>query len=90
MTDLQQLWPIDPITDEEYRVRTDAVRKAAVAESLDAIVAYSTSKITANVRYLTSYYTRFAGHQHTREAGYYMFGACAALVPVDGGLGMGH
>jgi len=84
MTDLQQLWPIDPITDEEYRVRTDAVRKAAVAESLDAIVAYSTSKITANVRYLTSYYTRFAGHQHTREAGYYMFGACAALVPVDG------
>ena len=55
MTDLQQLWPIDPITDEEYRVRTDAVRKAAVDESLDAIVAYSTSKITANVRYLTTY-----------------------------------
>ena len=84
MTDLQQLWPIDPITDEEYRVRTDAVRKAAVDESLDAILAYSTAKITANVRYLTWYYTRFAGHQHTREHGYYMFGACAALVPVDG------
>jgi Xaa-Pro aminopeptidase len=78
------LWPIEPITDEEYRQRTQAVRAAAAAEGLDAIIAYSTAKITANVRYLTSYYTRFTGHQHTREHGYYMFGAAAALVPVDG------
>ena len=69
MTDLQHLWPIDPIADEEYRARTDAVRKAAVDESMDAILAYSNTKTTANVRYLTSYYTRFAGHQHTREHG---------------------
>jgi Xaa-Pro aminopeptidase len=78
------LWAIDPIADEEYAQRTEAVRRAANDEGFDAIVAYSTAKVTANVRYLTSYYTRFSGHQHTRETGYYMFGACAALVPVDG------
>jgi Xaa-Pro aminopeptidase len=78
------LWPIDPFTDEEYRQRTEAVRRAAADEGFDAIIAYSTAKVTANVRYLTSYYTRFAGYQHTRERGNYMFGSCAALVPVDG------
>jgi Xaa-Pro aminopeptidase len=78
------LWPIDPISDQEYRQRTQAVRAAAADEGLDAIIAYSTAKVTANVRYLTSYYTRFTGHQHTREHGYYMFGAAAALLPVDG------
>ncbi len=83
MTDLN-LWPIDPITDEEFAGRTDAVRSAAEAEEFDGVIAYSTAKITANVRYLTSYYTRFAGHQQTRDHGYYMFGSCAALVPVEG------
>ena len=83
MTDLG-LWPIEPITDAEYAARTDAVRHAAAAEGFDAIIAYSTAKVTANVRYLTSYYTRFTGHQHTREHGYYMFGAAAALLPVEG------
>jgi Xaa-Pro aminopeptidase len=83
MSDLS-LWPIEPITDQEYRDRTAAVRRAADEEGFDAILAYSTAKVVANVRYLTSYYTRFTGHQHTSDAGYYMFGACAALVPVDG------
>jgi Xaa-Pro aminopeptidase len=78
------LWPIDPISDDEYRARTDAVRRAADEEGFDAIIAYSTTKVVANVRYLTSYFTRFTGHQHTRENGYYMFGSCAALVPVEG------
>lgn len=78
------LWPIEPITDAEYAARTEATRRAAADEGFDAIVAYSTAKVTANVRYLTSYYTRFTGHQHTREQGYYMFGASAALVPVEG------
>lgn len=81
MTDL---WDIDPITDDEYATRTDAVRRSASEEGFDALIAYSTAKVTANVRYLTSYYTRFTGHQHTREHGYYMFGSCAALIPVDG------
>jgi len=84
MTTTESLWPIDPITDAEYHARTEAVRRAAEGEQLDAIIAYSTAKIVANVRYLTSYFTRFAGHQHTKDAGYYMFGACAALVPVEG------
>lgn len=78
------LWPIEPISDAEFGARTDAVRAAVDAEGLDAIVAYSNAKIVANVRYLTSYFTRFAGHQNTPAAGYYMFGSCAALVPVDG------
>jgi Xaa-Pro aminopeptidase len=82
--DLRQLWPIEPIADAEYSARTEAVRRAAAEEGFDAIIAYSTAKVTANVRYLTSYYTRFVGHQHTREHGYYMFGSTAALVPVDG------
>ena len=59
MSDLN-LWPIDPITDEEYAARTDAGAPRPT-EGFDAIIAYSTAKITANVRYLTSYYTRFAG-----------------------------
>jgi Xaa-Pro aminopeptidase len=83
MSDLD-LWPIDPITDQEYAQRSDAVRKAVDDEGFDAVIAYSTAKVTANVRYLTSYYTRFTGHQHTRDHGYYMFGSCAALLPVEG------
>lgn len=79
----EDLWPIDPITDDEYRARTDAVRRAAEAEGFDAVLAYSTAKVVGNVRYLTSYFTRFAGYQNTRESGYYMFGSCAALVPLE-------
>lgn len=83
MSDSAELWPIEPFTAEEFRARTDAVREAAKAAGLDAVIAYSNAKIMANVRYLTDYYTRFAGHQNT-GSGYYMFGACAALVPVEG------
>ena len=49
---IDNLWPIDPITDAEYRERTEKVRRAAEGEQLDAIIAYSTAKIVANVRYL--------------------------------------
>ncbi len=79
---VDDLWPIDPISATEYAGRTDAVRRAAELEGFDAIIAYSTAKVVANVRYLTSYYPRFSGHQHTKEKGYYMFGSCAALIPV--------
>ncbi|MEI7626491.1 MAG: Xaa-Pro peptidase family protein [Actinomycetota bacterium] len=78
------LWPIDPVTANEYLARTAAVRASAEAQGLDGVIAYSNAKITANVRYLTSYYTRFAGHQHTLDDGYYMFGSCAALIPLAG------
>jgi Xaa-Pro aminopeptidase len=82
-TTANELWPIEPFTEGEFRGRTDAVRKATEAEGCDAVIAYSTSKIIANVRYLTDYYTRFAGYQNMGD-GYYMFGSCAALVPVEG------
>jgi Xaa-Pro aminopeptidase len=83
MSATTDLWPIEPFSEQEFRDRTDAVRAAAKAAGFDAVIAYSTSKILANVRYLTDYYTRFAGYQNTGED-YYMFGACAALVPVEG------
>ncbi|MEI8057645.1 MAG: Xaa-Pro peptidase family protein [Actinomycetes bacterium] len=63
----------------EYRARLDALRAQMAAEGLDALIAYSNAKIQANVRYLTSYYTRFAGAQWTPE-GYYTAGACAVLI----------
>ncbi len=53
-----------------------------VEEGLDGLIAYSTAKIQANVRYLTSYYARFAGAQHT-ASGYYTAGACAVLITHD-------
>ncbi len=81
---VSDLWPIDPITDDEYAGRTSAVRAVAAEAGFDAVIAYSTAKVVANVRYLTSYYPRFSGHQHTLEKGYYMFGACAALIPLEG------
>ncbi len=84
MKDMNTLWEdLAPITDAEFASRNDAVRKAAEAEGFDAVIAYSNAKVVANVRYLTDYYTRFAGHQHT-ENGYYMFGSSACLVPVEG------
>ncbi len=63
----------------EYRARLEAVRKEMAAQGIDALIAYSNAKIQANVRYLTSYYTRFAGAQHT-ASGYYTAGACAVLI----------
>jgi Xaa-Pro aminopeptidase len=84
MKDMNTMWEdLAPITDAEFQQRNDAVRKAAEAEGLDAVVAYSNAKVVANVRYLTDYYTRFAGHQHTAD-GYYMFGSSVCLVPVEG------
>ncbi|CAB4928970.1 MAG: Xaa-Pro peptidase family protein [Actinobacteria bacterium] len=63
----------------EYRDRLEAVRRQMALEGLDGLIAYSNAKIQANVRYLTSYYTRFAGAQHT-ASGYYTAGACAVLI----------
>jgi len=63
----------------EYRERLATVRTRMAEEGLDALIAYSNAKIQANVRYLTSYYTRFAGAQHT-ASGYYTAGACAVLI----------
>jgi Xaa-Pro aminopeptidase len=74
------------ITAEEYSQRRHKVRSALEEEGLDAVIAFSNAKVQANVRYLTSYYVRFAGYQQADQAegGYYMFGSCACLMPADG------
>lgn len=68
----------------EFAQRHQRVRERMRAEGLDAVVAYSNSKAKGCVRYLANYYTRFTGAQNTREGGYFQFGSCALLFPLDG------
>lgn len=71
------------ITREEYTQRRERVGAALDAEGLDALIAFSSAKVQANVRYLTSYFVRFVGMQSTPE-GYHMFGSCVCLLPKEG------
>ncbi|HEY0279924.1 MAG TPA: Xaa-Pro peptidase family protein [Solirubrobacterales bacterium] len=72
------------IPKDELDARLAKLRAAAKEAGFDAILAFSTCKTQANVRWLTGYYTRFAGWQHVSGDDYSMFGSCAALIPVDG------
>lgn len=72
------------IPKDELDARLAKLRKAAKDAGFDAILAFSTCKTQANVRWLTGYYTRFAGWQHVSGDEYSMFGSCAALIPVEG------
>src|SRR6185437_9071950 len=72
------------IPKDELDARLAKLRAAAKDAGFDAILAFSTCKTQANVRWLTGYYTRFAGWQHVSGDEYSMFGSCAALIPVDG------
>lgn len=72
------------ITKQELTGRHERVRSALRQGEFDALIAYSTAKVAANVRYLTNYFVRFAGMQNMREGGYHMFGSCAVLFPADG------
>lgn len=72
------------ITKQELTGRHERVRSALREGEFDALIAYSTAKVAANVRYLTNYFVRFAGMQNMREGGYHMFGSCAVLYPTDG------
>jgi Xaa-Pro aminopeptidase len=72
------------ITMQELTRRHERVRTALIDGEFDALVAYSTAKVAANVRYLTNYFVRFAGMQNVREGEYHMFGSCAVLFPTDG------
>jgi Xaa-Pro aminopeptidase len=72
------------IPKDELDARLAKLRAAAKGAGFDAILAFSTCKTQANVRWLTGYYTRFAGWQHVSGDEYSMFGSCAALIPVDG------
>jgi Xaa-Pro aminopeptidase len=72
------------ISKQELGRRHERVRSGLVEGEFDALIAYSTAKVAANVRYLTDYFVRFAGMQNMREGGYHMFGSCAVLFPTDG------
>jgi Xaa-Pro aminopeptidase len=69
---------------QEFTQRHARVRDKMREEGLDAIIAYSNSKVKGPVRYLGNYYTRFTGAQNTRDGRYFQFGSCAALFPRDG------
>jgi Xaa-Pro aminopeptidase len=72
------------IPTDELERRHAKLRTAAAEAGFDAVLAYSTCKTQANVRWLTGYFTRFAGWQHVQGEEYAMFGSCACLLPVDG------
>ncbi|HZO05248.1 MAG TPA: Xaa-Pro peptidase family protein [Solirubrobacterales bacterium] len=72
------------IPTDELERRHAKLRAAAAEAGFDAVLAYSTCKTQANVRWLTGYFTRFAGWQHVQGEEYAMFGSCACLLPVDG------
>jgi Xaa-Pro aminopeptidase len=63
----------------EYEQRHRRTREALDAEGLDAVIAYSTAKVGANVRYLSGYFVRFAGMQNRPDGGYHMFGSSVCL-----------
>jgi Xaa-Pro aminopeptidase len=72
------------ITRPELTNRHELVRAELREGEFDALIAYSSAKVQANVRYLTDYFVRFAGMQNMPEGGYHMFGSSAALFPTDG------
>jgi Xaa-Pro aminopeptidase len=72
------------ITPHEYEARQTKLRQAMEDDGFDAVLAYSTAKVQANVRWLTSYFIRFVGYQNVEARMYTMFGSCACLVPLEG------
>jgi len=72
------------IPAEEFQRRLEVLRSALGADGVDGVIAYSTAKIQANVRWLSNYFVRFSGWQHVDGPDYVMFGSCACLVPASG------
>jgi Xaa-Pro aminopeptidase len=75
---------VSDIPASEYASRLQRLHGAMEAEGFDGLIAYSTVKTQANVRWLSGYYVRFAGWQHVQATDYVMFGSCACLVPAGG------
>jgi Xaa-Pro aminopeptidase len=71
------------VPHNEYEMRHRRTREALAVENLDAVIAFSTAKVTANVRYLSGYYVRFTGMQNRPDGSYHMFGSSVCLF--DGG-----
>jgi Xaa-Pro aminopeptidase len=72
------------IPASEFEQRLTRLRRAMEADGFDGVLAYSTAKIQANVRWLSNYHVRFAGWQHVEGTEYVMFGSCACVVPLSG------
>src|SRR5215213_7229203 len=68
----------------EYDRRHAAIRDRMREEGLDAMLAYSNAKVRGCVRYLSGYYTRWAGAQSQPDGSYQWFGSCVVLFPADG------
>lgn len=68
----------------EFNRRHAAVREPMRDEGLDAMLAYSNAKVRGCVRYLSNYYTRWAGAQSQPDGSYQWFGSCVVLFPADG------
>jgi Xaa-Pro aminopeptidase len=75
---------LSEIPASEFSERRGRLRAAMAAEGIDGVIAYSTSKSQANVRWLSDYFVRFVGWQHVQATQYVMFGSCACLVPASG------
>ena len=60
------------------------LRAAMERSGLDALIAYSTASVQANVRYLTDYSPLLTGLQGLADGTEHMFGSCACLLPLDG------
>jgi Xaa-Pro aminopeptidase len=71
-------------TSAEYAERHERLRALLRERNLDAVIAYATPKLQANVRWLARYFVRFTGMQTRPDSSYFMFGSCAVLFPVDG------
>jgi Xaa-Pro aminopeptidase len=69
----------DLVPRDEYDRRHQRTREALAARDLDAVIAYSTAKVTANVRYVSGYFVRFTGMQNRPDGSYHMFGSSACL-----------
>ena len=67
----------------EFDRRHAAVRERMREEGLDAMLAYSNTKVRGCVRYLSNYYTRSAGAQSQPDGSYQWFGSCVVLFPGD-------
>lgn len=73
-----------PFDRAEFETRHRRVRERMEAEGVDAILAYSNSKVRGAVRYLSNYFTRLTGAQSQPDGSYLQFGSCACLFPLDG------
>jgi Xaa-Pro aminopeptidase len=68
------------IAEAEFDVRRDRLYEAMDGAGLDALIAYSTAPVQANVRYLTNYSILLNGLQGLEDGSSHMFGSTACLL----------